>query len=583
MIDPIHSLAFSIQANPGVYALLLGSGVSKSASMPTGWDVTLDLIRKLARVQEETCEPNPENWYREKFGVAPDYSDLLEALARTSTERQQLLRQYWEPNPEEREENKKQPTAAHRAIAKMVSSGSIRLIVTTNFDRLIETALTDAGISATVISSPDQIQGALPLIHTQCCVFKVHGDYLDARIRNTQTELDQYPAEFDRFLDRVFDEFGLIVCGWSAEWDTALRGALFRAPSRRFSTYWTRRGELRSDASRLVQHRKAHQIEIESADTFFETLQQSIESIDEFARPHPLSTEIAVSTLKRYIPEPRHKIRMADLVRGVVDRLLDETSEDAFPVSGGTEVTAEALTKRIREYDSVCSTLLAMATVGGAWAEEGQESVWCDALERLSAQPARGGNVVWLDLQRYPATVVFYALCLGAVARDHFQFVERVFSAPVEEPHKPSSTAIRALPPACLLRHSNPKFMQNLNGMERHYFPLNDWIHDMLQAYMGEYAPSPDRYTYWFDYVELLMALNHIHQANETWCPVGAFGYRFENRATIVQGIRDSIASDGSASPFLRFRLVGATAEACERNIEVLEKEISRWQQYRYF
>ena len=46
MIDPIHSLAFSVQATPGVYAILVGSGVSRGANIPTGWDITLDLVRK---------------------------------------------------------------------------------------------------------------------------------------------------------------------------------------------------------------------------------------------------------------------------------------------------------------------------------------------------------------------------------------------------------------------------------------------------------------------------------------------------------------------------------------------------------
>ncbi len=41
MIDPVHSLAFSIQANPGVYAVLVGSGVSRAAKVPTGWEITL--------------------------------------------------------------------------------------------------------------------------------------------------------------------------------------------------------------------------------------------------------------------------------------------------------------------------------------------------------------------------------------------------------------------------------------------------------------------------------------------------------------------------------------------------------------
>ena len=218
MIDPVHSLAFSIQANRGVYAVLLGSGVSRAAKIPTGWEITLDLIRKLASLHRETCDPDPELWYRKKFEKEADYSGLLDELVKTPTERQQLLREYWEPNDREREEGEKQPTAAHRAIAALAARGFLKVILTTNFDRLVETALIDEGVVPTILSTPDQIQGALPLIHTKCCVFKVHGDYLDARIRNTPAELDQHPPEFDQLLDRIFDEFGLIVCGWSAEW-----------------------------------------------------------------------------------------------------------------------------------------------------------------------------------------------------------------------------------------------------------------------------------------------------------------------------------------------------------------------------
>ena len=43
----------------------------------TGWEVTLDLIRKLAKLCGETCDPAPELWYRKKFeraaeGYRPD-------------------------------------------------------------------------------------------------------------------------------------------------------------------------------------------------------------------------------------------------------------------------------------------------------------------------------------------------------------------------------------------------------------------------------------------------------------------------------------------------------------------------------
>jgi hypothetical protein len=58
---------------------------------------------------------------------------------------------------------------------------------------------------------------------------------MDTRIRNTPEELDKYDPRTDRLLDRIFDDFGIIVCGWSAEWDSALRAAIERCPSRRFT------------------------------------------------------------------------------------------------------------------------------------------------------------------------------------------------------------------------------------------------------------------------------------------------------------------------------------------------------------
>jgi hypothetical protein len=43
--DPLIQLAFSLYENKGVFAVLLGSGLSRAAEIPTGWEITLDLIR----------------------------------------------------------------------------------------------------------------------------------------------------------------------------------------------------------------------------------------------------------------------------------------------------------------------------------------------------------------------------------------------------------------------------------------------------------------------------------------------------------------------------------------------------------
>jgi hypothetical protein len=138
MINPLLSLAFSLYSCPGIYALLLGSGVSRAAQIPTGWEIIIDLTRQLARLEGAGEIVDPERWYRERFGEPPNYSRLLALVAPSATERQQLLKRYFEPSEDERANGVKSPTAAHRAIAGLVASGAIRVILTTNFDRLLE-------------------------------------------------------------------------------------------------------------------------------------------------------------------------------------------------------------------------------------------------------------------------------------------------------------------------------------------------------------------------------------------------------------------------------------------------------------
>ncbi len=67
MISDLDALVFSLHHNRGVYALLLGSGVSKAAQVPTGWEVIQDLIRKLAQSQGEEIPEDPEQWCRGLF------------------------------------------------------------------------------------------------------------------------------------------------------------------------------------------------------------------------------------------------------------------------------------------------------------------------------------------------------------------------------------------------------------------------------------------------------------------------------------------------------------------------------------
>ena len=126
-----------MQSKKGVYALLVGSGVSRSSGILTGWEILLDLIHKLRILSKDSSQLDDITWYKKHFNNDPDYSDLLSKVAKTSEDRRNLLDSYFEPTENDREDGLKVPGKAHKAIADLVALGFIRVIITTNFDQLL--------------------------------------------------------------------------------------------------------------------------------------------------------------------------------------------------------------------------------------------------------------------------------------------------------------------------------------------------------------------------------------------------------------------------------------------------------------
>jgi hypothetical protein len=104
-----------------------------------------------------------------------------------------------------------------------------------------------------------------PLQHARATVIKLHGDYLDVEaIRNTPAELAAYDPAIRDLLARVLDEYGLIILGWSGEWDTALVHAIENCPSRRYPAFWTAyKGQISPIGKRLPTNRGGHLLPIE--------------------------------------------------------------------------------------------------------------------------------------------------------------------------------------------------------------------------------------------------------------------------------------------------------------------------------
>lgn len=431
-------LATSMHAQPGVYAVLLGSGVSTGAGVATGWGVVTELVRRTAAAASpqnaesvRLAQDNPEAWWAQYGAGELGYPSLLQSLAPTTAARQGLLADFFEPTDQEREEGIKVPSRAHLAVAQLVKRGLVRVILTTNFDRLMEQALEAAGVAPQVVARPEAVNGMAPLAHADATIVKLHGDYKDLGTRNTAEELRNYPEEWTTLLRQVFDEYGLVISGWSADWDIALVGALEATPNRRYPLYWDSRSSKGETAQRVLANRNGLVIQSAGADELFGDLLASVEALDRLFQL-PLTTAMAVTRLKRYLPDPIHRIDLHDLV---MDAAKDSAARIAEQPVSESSLNGEKI-QRIYDDYLEASTPLIHILVTGVWhdAEGAHDRLWTDALQRLidaGTAPVSSATSGLDDARLWPALFAMTAMGVAAVRRDRERLIIRLGTEPV--------------------------------------------------------------------------------------------------------------------------------------------------------
>jgi hypothetical protein len=570
--DTLTQISFSVFENKGVFAVLLGSGLSRSAEIPTGWEITLDLVRRVAKAQGVADQADWANWYNTATGKEPNYSDLLEDIASTPDERRSILHSYIEPTDEEREQGKKVPTPAHHAIAALVRAGFIRVIITTNFDRLMENALREQGIEPTVVASEDALKGAEPLTHSQCYLVKLHGDYKDARILNTDAELSTYPPSYEQLLDRIFDEHGLMICGWSGEWDHALRGAFLRTSNRRYPVYWALRGEAGEGAQDLIRHRAAKPIDINGADEFFQGLHQRVETLTQSQRQNPLSMDLLISSTKRYLSKPEYRIQLDDLIAHEVGAAI--ANLDSADLSTGTQWSPQELQRRVQVYQTVGEPLARMVSVLGRWGNGSEHSTVVDVIRAVHhhAESMGSGMTLWLGLRSYPAVLLFNAYGLGLVRAQRWKDLHSFFESTLPRAERDAKRMVDSLF-LWAWKGAADDVWKQLPDLDRRKTPLSDHLHDVMASWKQSFIGVEPNFELLFERFETLASLAFLESSSETdleslllpsqsqslaRMPVGRVGWHGESFRSLVadfesEAMTQTLIASGFAKGSRRF------------------------------
>lgn len=389
-IEKLTTLAFSMYTNKGAYALLLGSGISRSAGIPSGWEVEVELIKMIAAHQGITNQNNWHQWYRERYKESASYSSLLDALVRTPTERVQLMRPFFEPTEEEKELGRKEPTKAHRAIARLVKEGYIRVILTTNFDHLLERALEAEGITPQVIRHEGEIAQATPLVHSdRPTLVKINGDYIDCKFRNTSEELDIYPDEMKYYLQRIFEDYGLVTCGWSADWDKGLIDIIKSSPHPRYRSFLTSVGDPGDNLKELSKMRHGEIMPIKGADELFSELCEQIMALKAYAISANMNQEMRIARLKKYLSGEQYRIEFTD----AIEKWGAEAYEQITAVANYNFVLTPAdFARYVDIHYSAVEPLLEAAILTARWGKAWQIKLFGDVLVKLCTKKWRNGE-----------------------------------------------------------------------------------------------------------------------------------------------------------------------------------------------
>ena len=210
-------------------AWLLGAGASASAAVPTAGQIVDDLLVRLyasdfnlVRQAVDVTDPAVLARVRAHYdgiagtpaiGSVGDYSAVLEMVLPEENARRSYLQQMI---------HGRAPSYGQRVLGALVSADKVRLVLTTNFDQLVEAAASDAHSYASdspvlhvaALGSTDRAvrslaDGTWPLL------IKLHGDFGESRLKNLSSELQRQDEGLRRAVVDASRRFGLVVVGYS--------------------------------------------------------------------------------------------------------------------------------------------------------------------------------------------------------------------------------------------------------------------------------------------------------------------------------------------------------------------------------
>ncbi|MGP8328748.1 MAG: SIR2 family NAD-dependent protein deacylase [Methanosarcinaceae archaeon] len=204
------------------YTLFLGAGASVSSGIPSANGMIREwqqlLYKSLNRIRKIDDESKFDEWIKKEYKIWKvqhqtdeidrDYSFLFSHFYQQPKERQLFIEQIVED---------KKPTFGYLYLAGLIADNRFNRILTTNFDDLLNDALTKYYNIKPIVCAFDSAVAGIRVASQRPKIIKLHGEFLYDNIRNMKHELKSLDSNMEEKLYEMCKDFGLIVVGYSGD------------------------------------------------------------------------------------------------------------------------------------------------------------------------------------------------------------------------------------------------------------------------------------------------------------------------------------------------------------------------------
>ncbi len=287
-----------------------------------------------------------------------------------------------------------------------------------------------------------------------------------------------------------------------------------------------------------------------------------------------------VGEMKRLLPDPVKRIELDDFAMTHVDRYLESTTAEQFPLQA-TSATKEQSAERIGQYEEVTKDLQQVVVLLARWGKGDQLQLLETMFSRVAdANRETAGLEAWVSLTWYPALFLSYAAGISALASKNHGALAAILTAPTYDDRHGRRGESKAFIVTAIDRITDTRndYFKLLPGRERRHAARSEHLFERVQPALDGLVYLGRRYEMLFDRFEVLLALVYADLAGRDWVPSGRFAWMHAHDAgsSPLTQVVNEIKREGEQWPLLTHGLFAGSLENATKSGEAVQAHVAR-------